>query len=75
MWQTVAVAVIVALAGAYVVWRLRRTVTRRQTSCCDAGEEGRCPLQTNSGAEVKPSIPGDDACAQCRSRPDRSGQS
>jgi len=75
MWQTVAVVVIVALAGAYVVWRLRRTVTRRQTSCCDAGEEGRCPLQTNSGAEVKLSPSADDACAQCRSRSDKSGQS
>jgi len=74
MWQTAVVVVIVALAGVYVVWRLRRTVKRRQISCCDAGEEGRCPLQSHSGVDVKVSPAADDACAHCRMRPGGPGQ-
>ncbi len=68
MWQTAVVVAVVVLAAVYVVWRLRRTVTRRETSCCDLGDDGRCPLQSNGGPARPPGS--DDACDQCRLRRD-----
>jgi hypothetical protein len=62
------VLAVVVVAAAYLIWRMRRAVSRGQTSCCDAGANGRCPLQSSSKTDGI--TPADDVCRQCPSRPD-----